>query len=325
MAQEAGFVHRLAFQTAILHATCRQCDEPLPATAASLSLPRPQRSGMATVRSLLPYLWPADDPGAKVRVVLAMGLLVLAKVATVYRAGHLWPHRRCAGAEGRRRAARRPAGAGHRATGCCGSAPPRSASCATRCSPRCSSARCAPPRCAPSDICTRSACASISTGRPARWRARSTAASQGIQSVLRLAVFNVVPTLIELLLVTAIIWHLFDWRFAAITFVAVVSYVGFTMSFAGWRVAHPPHDERHRQRRLHQGARQPAELRDGEVFRQRGARGGALRRRAGALRARRGARAGVAEHAEHRPGVHHRRRPDADHADGDARGARAAR
>ena len=95
--------------------------------------------------------------------------------------------------------------------------------------------------------------------------------SQGIQSVLRLAVFNVVPTVIELLLVTAIIWHLFDWRFAAITFGAVVSYVGFTMSFAGWRGAHPPHDERHRQRRLHQGARQPAELRDGEVFRQRGA------------------------------------------------------
>ena len=95
--------------------------------------------------------------------------------------------------------------------------------------------------------------------------------SPGIQSVLRLAVFNVVPTLIELLLVTAIIWHLFDWRFAAITFAAVVSYAGFTMSFAGWRVAHPPDDERHRQRCLHQGARQPAELRDGEVLRQRAA------------------------------------------------------
>jgi ATP-binding cassette subfamily B protein len=59
--------------------------------------------------------------------------------------------------------------------------------------------------------------------------------SAGIQSVLRLAVFNVVPTVIELLLVTAIIWHMFDWRFAAITFAAVVSYAGFTMSFASWR------------------------------------------------------------------------------------------
>ena len=43
-----------------------------------------QRSGMATVRSLLPYLWPEGDTGARVRVVLAMGLLLLAKVATVY-------------------------------------------------------------------------------------------------------------------------------------------------------------------------------------------------------------------------------------------------
>ncbi len=50
--------HRLAFQTADLHATCRQCDASRPAEAASPSLPRPPRSGMATVRSLLPYLWP---------------------------------------------------------------------------------------------------------------------------------------------------------------------------------------------------------------------------------------------------------------------------
>ena len=44
----------------------------------------------------------------------------------------------------------------------------------------------------------------------------------GMQSVLRLAVFNVVPTLIELTLVTAIIWRLFDWRFAAVTLLAVL-------------------------------------------------------------------------------------------------------
>jgi ATP-binding cassette subfamily B protein len=70
------------------------------------------------------------------------------------------------------------------------------------------------------------------TGGLARALDRGTA---GIQSVLRLAVFNVVPTVIELVLVTAIIWHLFDWRFAAITFLAVVAYAGFTMTFAGWR------------------------------------------------------------------------------------------
>ncbi len=57
----------------------------------------------------------------------------------------------------------------------------------------------------------------------------------GMQSVLRLAVFNVVPTAVELLLVTAIIWRMFDWRYAAVTLSAVLIYVGFTSILAGRR------------------------------------------------------------------------------------------
>jgi ABC-type transport system involved in Fe-S cluster assembly fused permease/ATPase subunit len=57
----------------------------------------------------------------------------------------------------------------------------------------------------------------------------------GMQSVLRLAVFNVLPTGVELLLVTGIIWHLFDWRYAAVTFMAVMAYVAFTSTLAGRR------------------------------------------------------------------------------------------
>jgi ATP-binding cassette subfamily B protein len=57
----------------------------------------------------------------------------------------------------------------------------------------------------------------------------------GIQSVLRLAVFNVVPTAVELLLVTGIIWHMFDWRYALVTLLAVLIYVGFTSTLAGRR------------------------------------------------------------------------------------------
>jgi ATP-binding cassette subfamily B protein len=53
-----------------------------------------------------------------------------------------------------------------------------------------------------------------------------------VQSVLRLAVFNVAPTAIELVLVTAIIWRIFDWRFAAVTFCAVLAYIAFTAAFA---------------------------------------------------------------------------------------------
>ncbi len=60
--------------------------------------------------------------------------------------------------------------------------------------------------------------------------------TQGIQNVLRLAVFNVLPTLLEVVLVTAIIWTVFDWRFALVTGVAIALYLGFTVSYSGYRV-----------------------------------------------------------------------------------------
>jgi ATP-binding cassette subfamily B protein len=60
--------------------------------------------------------------------------------------------------------------------------------------------------------------------------------TKGIESVLRLAVFNILPTLIEVAMVTAILWRLFDWRYAALTFAAVASYIGFTLAFTNWRV-----------------------------------------------------------------------------------------
>jgi ABC-type transport system involved in Fe-S cluster assembly fused permease/ATPase subunit len=60
--------------------------------------------------------------------------------------------------------------------------------------------------------------------------------TQGIQSVLRLAVFNVIPTLIELVSVTAVLWAMLDWRFASLTFAAVSSYLAFTLGFTNIRV-----------------------------------------------------------------------------------------
>src|SRR5260370_37177379 len=41
------------------------------------------RSSLQTMRSLLPYLWPHGDAGARLRVVIACVFLVAAKVATV--------------------------------------------------------------------------------------------------------------------------------------------------------------------------------------------------------------------------------------------------
>lgn len=60
--------------------------------------------------------------------------------------------------------------------------------------------------------------------------------TNGIQNVLRLGVFNVLPTLFEVLLVTLVLWRMFDWRFALITILAVGSYLGFTIGFTGVRL-----------------------------------------------------------------------------------------
>ena len=71
------------------------------------------------------------------------------------------------------------------------------------------------------------------TGGLARAIERGT---NGIESVLRLAVFNVIPTLFEVGMVTIILWKLFDWRFAGLTFVAVGLYLAFTLAFTNYRV-----------------------------------------------------------------------------------------
>ncbi|MDE1896756.1 MAG: ABC transporter ATP-binding protein/permease, partial [Rhodospirillales bacterium] len=57
----------------------------------------------------------------------------------------------------------------------------------------------------------------------------------GIQSVLRLAAFNLVPTLIELLLTTFMLWYLFTVWYALIAFFAIGCYIAFTFSFTTWR------------------------------------------------------------------------------------------
>ena len=125
-------------------------------------------------------------------------------------------------------------------------------------------------------------CASISSARPAAepgHRARHH--RHGI--LIRFTTFNILPTLFEIGLVGVIPWSLYDWRFSAVT-LGVVGYIVFSVAAVG--MAHQvraPH-ERRRHRGQRQGDRQPAELRDGEVFRQRGARGAPLRRRPAALR-----------------------------------------
>ncbi len=200
---------------------------PLPASAT------PQRTGFQTVRSLLPYLWPKGDIGAHVRVVTAVILLILAKVATVYipivysqAVDALSPK-------------------GHPL------AIPLSLILAYALL-RVASAGFAELRDAVFAAVQQSTVRKVAlqtfkhlhrlslrfhldrqTGGLSRSIERGTG---GVENVLRLAVFNIVPTLLEVVLVVGILWHLFDWRFASVTLVTVVLYIGFTFGFTNWRV-----------------------------------------------------------------------------------------
>jgi len=59
---------------------------------------------------------------------------------------------------------------------------------------------------------------------------------KGIEFVLSFMLFNIIPTLVEILMVCGILWGLFDIRFAAITFFAITSYILFTVFVTEWRL-----------------------------------------------------------------------------------------
>ena len=207
-------------------------------TAATSGVaPRPQRTTLQTIGSLLPYLWPEGDRASHVRVVLAALFLLLAKVATV-----LVPivYSRAVDALAPRAADLHPVVAvpamlivGYGLLRICASgfAELRDAVFAAvqqrtvrkiglqtfehlhKLSLRFHMDR--------------------QTGGLSRSLERGTA---GIESVLRLSVFNIVPTLVEMAMVVGILWAVFDWRFALVTFAAVAGYMLFTLLFTNWRV-----------------------------------------------------------------------------------------
>ena len=193
----------------------------------------PSRGMFATLRSLLPYLWPRDDPGGRVRVAIAFALLIAAKVATVF----------IPLVYGRAVDALAPK---HNPV-----AVPISLIIVYGLL-RVSSAGFAEMRDAVFAKVQQRTVRKVAlgtfrhlhdlslrfhldrrTGGLSRTLERGTA---GVESVLRLAVFNILPTLFEVGMVTAILWRLFDWRFAVVTFGAVALYMGFTLGFTNWRV-----------------------------------------------------------------------------------------
>ncbi len=198
-----------------------------------LDLPIPRRSTLATVRSLLPYLWPRGDWGSHVRILLAAACLVLAKVATVY-IPLVYSHAVDALSPAHSAATVPIAlilGYGLLRVASATFGELRDAVFAT--------VQQRTTRRVALDTFRHMHGLSLRFHLDRQTGGVSRAIERGVtgtQSVLRLAVFNLLPTLFEVTLVTGTIWTLFDWRYAAVTFGAVASYIGFTVAFTSWRV-----------------------------------------------------------------------------------------
>ncbi len=59
--------------------------------------------------------------------------------------------------------------------------------------------------------------------------------TNGLSFLMRFMMFNIVPTLLEIVLVAAIFWGLFSFWYALITAVAVSLYIWFTVAITEWR------------------------------------------------------------------------------------------
>lgn len=59
--------------------------------------------------------------------------------------------------------------------------------------------------------------------------------TKGIEFLLNFMLFNILPTLLEVGLVTAVLWKLYDARFALVTLITITLYIAFTLSITEWR------------------------------------------------------------------------------------------
>ncbi len=195
----------------------------------------PLRSGFSTLRTLLPYLWPQDAPGLRARVVIALVLLMLAKLANItvpllYKAavdaldgsqtaallavpiGLLIAYgvaRVLALAFGELRDAVFARVSQHaiRVVGL------RVFRHLHALSLRFHLAR--------------------QTGGLTRSIERGT---KGIETLLQFMLFNIVPTVFEITLVTVILWRMFDAWLALATLLTVLAYIGYTLAVTEWRI-----------------------------------------------------------------------------------------
>ena len=55
---------------------------------------------------------------------------------------------------------------------------------------------------------------------------------QGLESVLRFSLFNILPTSIEILLVTFVLWFIYGWPLSTVTVLILVIYIVFTLLYS---------------------------------------------------------------------------------------------
>jgi len=60
--------------------------------------------------------------------------------------------------------------------------------------------------------------------------------TQGIDFLLRFMLFNILPTLLEICIVSVMMYVILDWRYAVATVVTIVAYIAFTFSVTEWRI-----------------------------------------------------------------------------------------
>ncbi len=73
------------------------------------------------------------------------------------------------------------------------------------------------------------------TGGLSRAIERGTA---GIENLLHFLLFQIIPTVFEILLVAGVLWGLYDFWFAAITVVTIAFYIAYTLLITRWRLAY---------------------------------------------------------------------------------------
>ncbi|MCR0982896.1 ABCB family ABC transporter ATP-binding protein/permease [Roseomonas populi] len=205
------------------------------------SPPAAPRGTWQTLKSLAPYLWPKGETGLRVRVVAALALLLAAKVANILvpmayarAVDALTPH----------------VGQGAATAGAIMAVPValvvgygllRIASSAfgelrdavfTKVQARAG-------RRIALQVFTHMHALSLrfhldrQTGGLSRVIERGT---RGINFVLDFMLFNIIPTIVEILLVAVILWRMFSFSFAAVTLGTIALYVAFTLVFTNWRL-----------------------------------------------------------------------------------------